>query len=171
VEINSETIAAAPELRRHFSSDEQVREFSARMISESRNAMRHIYAMKRLLGQFSPEELRTLSTEAKNKWIALIRSHARDYQNEVAALRREIQPIFAASSLGSGASGPEILDDASLARAVEQLFSLASANDVVIRSAFTTSSESSATSAISSPQFWRSLTRAEGLAGKIANHP
>ncbi len=171
VEINSEVIAAAPELRRHFSSDEQVREFSARMVSQSRNAMRHVYAMKRLIGQFSPEELRTLSPEAKNKWLALIRSHARDYQNEVSGLRRELQPIFTSFSPGSGASGPEITDDASLARAVEQLFSLALANDGVIRSAFATSSESSATSAINSPQFWRSLTAAEGLAGKIANHP
>ena len=132
--------------------------------------MRHVYAMKRLIGQFSPEELRTLSPEAKSKWVALIRSHARDYQNEVVALRRQLQPIFAGSSAGPGASVPEITDDASLARAVEQLFSLASANDGVIRSAFATSSESSATSAISSPQFWRSLTSAEGLAGKIANH-
>jgi hypothetical protein len=171
VEINSEVIAAAPELRRHFSSDEQAREFSARMVSQSRNAMRHVYAMKRLIGQFSPEELRTLSPEANNKWLALIRSHARDYQNDVETLRRELQPIFSPSWPGPGASGPEITDDASLARAVEQLFSLASANDGVIRSAFVTSSESAATSAISSPQFWRSLTSAERLAGKIANHP
>jgi hypothetical protein len=171
VEINSEVIAAAPELRRHFSSDEQVREFSARMVSQSRSAMRHVYAMKRLMAQFSPEELRTLSPEAKPKWVALIRSHARDYQNEVTALRRELSPIFSPSSAGALASGPEITDDASLARAVEQLFDLASANDGVIRSAFTTSSESSATSAISSPQFWQSLTSAEGLARRIANHP
>src|SRR5258708_29325036 len=138
VEINSDVIAAAPELRRHFSSDEQLREFSARMVSQSRNAIRHAYAMKRLIVQFSPEELRTLSPEAKNKWVALISSHARDYQNDIAAIRRELQPIFAASSAGAAASGVEITDDASLARAVEQLFSLASANDGVIRSAFTT---------------------------------
>ena len=60
-------IAAAPELRRQFTSDEQVREFSARMISESRNAMRHAYAMKRLIGQFSPEELRSLSPEERKE--------------------------------------------------------------------------------------------------------
>src|SRR5204862_4596630 len=100
-------------------------------------------------------------------WVALIRSHARDYQNDVETLRRELQPIFAASSPGAGASGPEITDDASLARAVEQLFSLASANDGVIRSAFATSSESSATSAISSPQFWQSMKNAESLAARI----
>ena len=168
VEINSDVIAAAPELRRHFSTDEQLREFSARMVSQSRNAMRHVYAMKRLIGQFSPEELRTLSPEAKNKWVTLIRSHARDYQNDVETLRRELQPIFSPSSPGPGASSPEITDDASLARAVEQLFSLASANDGVIRSAFATSSESSATSAISSPQFWQSMKSAESLAAKIS---
>ena len=94
-----------------------------------------------------------------------------EHSDEVAAIRRELQPIFSSPSAGAAASGVEITDDASLARAVEQLFSLASANDGVIRSAFATSSESSATSAISSPQFWRSLTSAEGLAGKIASHP
>src|SRR5207244_7210612 len=42
VEINSEAIAAAPELSRHFSRAEQVRECSARMISQSRYAIRHV---------------------------------------------------------------------------------------------------------------------------------
>jgi hypothetical protein len=168
IEINSEAIAAAPELRRHFANDEELRQFSARMISQSRSAMRHAYAMKRLMSQFSTDERKTLSPEARTKWIALIRSHARDYENEIAALRRELQPIFGGASLGSGASGAEIKDDASLAHAVDQLFSLASANDAVIRSAFSASSETSATSAINSPQFWRSLNSAEGLAATVS---
>jgi hypothetical protein len=167
VEINSETIAVAPDLRRHFASDEEMRQFASRMISQSRSAMRHAYAMKRLIGQFSAQELRTLSPEAKNKWLALVHSHASEYQNEIAALRRELQPVFSPSSSGSGASGIEIKDDASLALAVEQLFSFASANDGVIRSAFSTSSQSSATSAISSAQFWQSMINAESLAASV----
>ena len=167
VEIESETIAAGPELRRHFSSDDQVREFASRLVTQSRSAMRHVYAMKRLLGQFSLAELRTLTPEAKNKWVALIRAHARDYQNDVETLRRELQPIFAASSPGPGASGPEITDDASLVRAVEQLFSLAAANDEVIRSAFATSSATATTSAIGAAQFWQSMKSAESLAARI----
>ncbi len=167
VEINSETIAAAPELRRHFASDEQMREFAVRMISQSRSATRHVYAMKRLLGQFSNDELRTLSADAKSKWLMLIRLHAREYQNDVAAIRRELQPIFGGASSGVGTNAGEIKDDASLAHAVEQLFTLASANDGVIRSAFATTSGSSATSAIGSPQFWQSLNSAESLAGRI----
>jgi hypothetical protein len=168
VEINSETIAAAPELRRHFSSDEELRKFSVRMVSQSRSAMRHVYAMKRLLGQFSNEELRTLSPDSRSKWLTLIGSHAREYQNDVAAMRRELQPIFGGASPGVGSAGGEIKDDGSLARAVEQLFSMASANDGVIRSAFATTSGSSATSAISSPQFWNSLNSAEALAERIS---
>jgi anti-sigma factor RsiW len=170
VEINSEAIAAAPELRRHFSSDEEIRQFAARIVSQSRSAMRHVYAMKRLLGQFSPEELRTLTPEAKGKWLALIRSHARAYQSDAEGLRRELQPIFFPSAGGTAPGrGPEITDDSSLAQAVNQLFELASANDGVIRAAFATTSETVATSAISSPQFSQSLSNAEGLAARIGN--
>lgn len=168
VEINNETIAAAAQLRGHFASDQQMREFAARMISQSRGAMRHAYALKRLMAQFSREELRLLSPEAKGKWLGLIRSHAREYQNDVTVLRRELQPIFSPSSSGSVSSAIDIKDEASLASVVEELFNLASANDGVIRSAFATSSESSATSAISSPQFWRSLSNAESLAARLA---
>lgn len=171
VEIESETIAAAPELRRHFSSDEQVREFAARMVSQSRSAMRHVYAMKRLLGQFSPEELRTLSPEAKNKWLALIRSHARAYQNEAEGIRGELRPIFFPSAGGAGVppgANTAITDDASTIRAVEQLFNVASANDGVIRAAFVASSGNATTSAIGSAQFWQSMKSAESLAAKIS---
>ncbi len=170
VEINSEAIAAAPELRRHFSSDEDVRQFAARMVSQSRNAMGHVYAMKRLFGQFSPEEVSALTPDAKSKWIELIRSHARAYQSDAEGLRRELHPIFFPSAGGTAPErGPGISDDSSLAQAVNQLFTVASANDGVIRSAFATTSENAASSAISSPQFSQSLRSAEGLAARIAN--
>ena len=168
VEINSEAAPAAPELRRHFQSDEQMRQFAARMVSRSRNALRHVYALKRMLGQFSAEELRTLSPDARNKWLGLIRSHARAYRIEAEALRGELQPIFFPSASGSVGPGPDITDEASLVRAVEQLFSVALANDGVIRSAFATSSESFSASAINSARFWQSLKQSEALAAGIS---
>jgi hypothetical protein len=84
-------------------------------------------------------------------------------------LRRELQPIFAPDGAeDEGGSNGTIADDASLVRTADQLFILASANDGFIRAAFATSSETSGTSAISSPQFWRSLEAVEVLAEKIA---
>ncbi len=169
VEINSDVIAAAPELRRHFANDDEVRGFAAREMALSRSARRHVYAIKRLLGQLSPEDVGALTPEAKRKWVGLIRSHALSYKNELAILRRELQPIFAPDGAGGeeGNNGT-IADDASLVRAADQLFVLASANDGVIRAAFATSSETSGTSAISSPQFWGTLKAAEDVAERIA---
>jgi hypothetical protein len=84
IEINSDAIAAAPELRGHFSSDEQMREFAARMVRQSRSAISHVYALKRLMSQFTPDSLRALTPEAKSKWLELVRAHARAYQAELA---------------------------------------------------------------------------------------
>ena len=165
VEINSEAIAAAPELRRHFQSDEQVREFAARMVNQSNRAMRHVYAMKRLLGQFSTEELRAMSPDAKNKWLSLIRSHASAYRTEAAGIRSDLQPIYPNAS-GVAESAGEISDDVSLIRAVNRLFDLASGNDSAIRSSFAMSSASKVSS-VGSQQFWQSMKSAEALAARI----
>ena len=130
--------------------------------------MSHVGAIKRLLRQFSPDELRSLTPEAKSKWLALVRSHALAYQSQSQMIRGELRPIFFPSaSEGSTESVAEIHDDASLVRAADRLFEFASTNDSVIRSAFSVSS-GAASSAISSPQFWRSLNSAEALAARVA---
>lgn len=173
VEVASNTIAAEPELRRFFASegeriDGAVRGFAARMVSASRRSMSHVWAMKRLLKQFSLEEQRTLSPDARSKWLNLIRSHARAYRQESAALRREIQPIFFPEAApGSGQTREVINDDAELIRAIERLFNLASANDTVIRSAFTASTGSETMTSIKTTQFYQSLQNAEALAERI----
>jgi hypothetical protein len=168
VEIASDTIAAQGELRSYFNSDEQASQFAARAVGRSRQAMSHIYALKHLLGQFTPEQLSTLSSEARNKWLALIRSHARAYQSESETLRRELQPIFFPSAPGGAAQGgPEISDTAGPLRAIEQLVEVASANDRVIRSAFATSTDNVTTTAIKTAQFWQSMKNAESLASRI----
>jgi hypothetical protein len=172
VEINNEALPVASELRRHFSNDEEMRRFAARIVSDSRSAMRHVYAMKRLVGQFSLEQLRALTPEAKSKWRSLISSHARAYQGETQSLRQQLQPMFPASG-GSAVTGSpgvslaSVDDDALLISAVDRLFALASSNDAIIWSAFATSSETASASAISSAQFWQSMKSAESLAASI----
>ena len=167
VAINREAIAAAPELRRHFQNDDQVREFAARMVSQSNSAMRHVYAMKRLAGQFSLEELRTMTPDAKNKWLALIRSHAGAYRKEAASIQGELRSIYPGAS-GTAGDTIEMTDDASLVRAVNRLFELAANNDSAIRSSFAMSSANK-TASVSSPHFWQSMKSAQALAAAISN--
>ncbi|HXG64160.1 MAG TPA: zf-HC2 domain-containing protein [Blastocatellia bacterium] len=177
VQIIGGTIAAESELRRHFLEkglagervDEEVRQFSRRALRHSERAMFHAAAMKRLAGRFSPEELRALSAETRGRWLGLIREHARAVQRETGALRQELQPVFGASPPSEGAQREiEVADIASLVRAVEDLFNLSSANDRVVRSAFTLSTEPARVSALMTPQFWESLKRTEKLASRIA---
>jgi anti-sigma factor RsiW len=168
VEINSNAIPAAGELRSYFKSDHEARQFAARMVAKSQSAMRHLYALRRLSMQFSPTELRALAPEARQKWLALIRSHARSYLQEIGGLRHELQPVFSVSAPPAVTdSGPAINDPAELVHAVERLFELGSVSDRVILSAFTASSEASKVTAIKSTTFWRSLNGAEALALRI----
>jgi len=168
VEIDSGAVAAEGELRSYFKSDEGARQFAARMVSRSQHAMRRLYALKRLSNQFSAEELRAFTPEARAKWLALIRTHARAYLQEASGLRQELQLVFSASAQSAGAQGgPAITDPIDVVHAVEQLFKLGSANDRVILSAFTTSSEGVKVTTIKTGAFWQSLSAAEALAARI----
>ena len=166
VEAAKDVMPAGPELRRYFGDEEQMRRFASRMINRSHEAMRHAGALKRLLNQFSPQDLRELDPEARAKWLALVRSHANAFQAETAALRQELQPIFFASA-PSGASqrSAAITSDEELARAVARLFDLGSANDEIVRAAF--SSSASGSGATISSQFWGLLKSTESLAAAI----
>lgn len=168
VEINNDSIAAAPELRSYFANDEQVRQFAAQMVNRSRQMMRHAYALKRLNGQFSAEELHTFSPEARARWLNLIRMHARSLQRETVGLRQELQPVFfPVAPTVEAEPDPALTDTSALTRAIERLFALASANDRVIRSAFAASPEAALTTGIKTRQFWQSLAHTEALALRI----
>jgi len=171
-QISGNTMAAEPELRAYFEgrsrdTDEAVRQYAARMVSLSNRGMDHLWAMKRLLSQFSPEEMRALTPEARAKWLSLIRAHARSYQQSNETLRRELQPVFFPAKSPALSNESAITDTNELARAIEQLFESGSANDRVIRSAFTSSTSGARTTVIKAPQFWQSLKNAEGLAARI----
>jgi len=176
VEIAGNTMAAEAELRAYFArgggdTDAAIRRFAARMVGLSNQAMDHLWAMKRLLNQFSPEESRALTLEARAKWLGLIRAHARSYQQSTQLLRRELQPVFFPSQSASAVSadGAAIADKNELNRAVEELFQLGSSNDRVIRSAFTASTSGVMTTVIKAPQFWQSLKNAEALAARVSS--
>jgi hypothetical protein len=174
VEIQSTGIAAEPELRTYFerrgaNPDTAVRQFATGIVGQSRQAMQHLGAMKRLVSQFSPEQLRTLTPDARAKWLSLLQWHARAYQQQSAALRRDLGPVFFRGAGEDLPATPAIGSDEELRQAVQQLFAAGAANDQVIRSAFTVTSESARFTAMNTPQFWQAMKQAEALAARIAN--
>lgn len=172
VEVESNTFPAEADLRAYFhrqgkDSDESVRQFAARITSRSSQAMNYLWAMKRLKGQFSPAQLQKLTPEARSKWLNVIRLHARSYQNEIATLKRELQPVFGVSA-GTG-DGASINSDAELLQTVDRLFEAGSGGNQIVRQEFTTSSQAS-TNALKTHQFWRMLNLAEALAAAISQN-
>src|SRR5207248_1958014 len=136
VEVEANTFPAEADLRAHFNgSDQAVRQFAARMTSRSSVAMNYLWAMKRLKGQFTAADLQKLTPEAHGKWLNVIRSHARSYQSEIAALKKELQPVFGMSA-GAG-DGVSINSDAELMRSVDRLFEAGSGGNQIVRQAFT----------------------------------
>jgi hypothetical protein len=114
--------------------------------------------------------MRSISPDAREKWLKMARQHAAAFERELAVLRQETQPIFLLAQPSSAISDElEITSDAELTRAIERLHKLALENNEAIREAFTISSQSSST-AIKSSQFWRSLTSAERLAASIKRY-
>ena len=175
LESANSKIPADADLRRYFAAkglsgaqlDQSVNQFAARMLDRSFQALRHAGALERLAQRFSLEQLRTLDPEARNKWLGLLRAHAQAVERELGNLRRDLGPFTSSGSPGSEES-VRIDNDQDFQEAVHRLFELCSASDQAVRSAFTISESSSNASAIKSTQFFRSLSEAEALAGRIS---
>jgi DNA-directed RNA polymerase specialized sigma24 family protein len=175
---SSNTIAVDQELRQYFArrnvpeaqTEEAIRQFGDRTLRRSLQVLMHAAAMKALAQRFSPEELRTLDSDAKAKWLLLIRRHAQALQEESAVLRREVAPVFPVVVAQNSNETAEIQSDVDLARAAQRLFGICSENDRAIRLAFSISPESSSDYAIKGAQFWRSLQNAEALAARVSQY-
>jgi DNA-directed RNA polymerase specialized sigma24 family protein len=175
---SAKALAIDTDLRRFLSQrgmsgeqlDREVMRFANRTLGRSRSALFRALALKRLAQRFSPEELRTLTPDARTKWLALLREHARAFRTETASLRQELQAIFNggfnAGSTGR-ASPAAITNDEGLIKAAAELASLAQQYDEAIQSAFTLSTGTDGVSTVRSPQFWRWLSNAESLAVQI----
>ena len=173
VEIQSTGIAAEPELRAYFerrnsNPDAAVRQFAAGMVRKSGGAMQHLGAMRRLINQFSAEQLSNLTPEARANWLGLVRSHARVFQQQSAAMRRDLKPVFFSDASDDLPGASAIGNDEELKRAVQELFAAGVANDQVIRSAFTVTNQGARFTAIGTPQFWQAMKKAEALAAAIS---
>lgn len=175
-EETNDTVAVDKELRAYFSKREQagsveqaIQSYSSRVVNRAYRALFHAIELKRLSDRFANVDMRTVAPDARAKWLTMLREHATAFARENAALREEIQSIFFAGTVLQGNEEASIQSDADLARAVERLHKLALSNNEAIRSAFTISSQSSA-SAFKSAAFWQSLQRAENLADRISRY-
>jgi DNA-directed RNA polymerase specialized sigma24 family protein len=163
-----------PDLRQWFvrqglteaQAEAKATQLADQMVSQSGSALQHAWALKRLAERWSPNELRSLDTEARLKWLAMIGSHARAIQRQAAALRQGLQPIFGASPSGTEPSF-QIGSDSDLVLQMERLFVLCLSNDEVVRAALTVSPEAAKGAAVKSQRFWQSLREAELLANRI----
>lgn len=170
VEVTSGRVPADSQLRSYFAVrladsnavDEEIKRFANRAMEHSRNALLQAAALKRLVSRFSSDEIRELTPEARDKWLAMIAQHTRAYRHEVQALQSELKPIFQSSS----PSMPPLGADASLTQLADRLVQLSYANDESVRSAFTVSAEENKL-VLNSAKFWRSLAEAETLAAAV----
>jgi len=171
VEVANGRVPADSQLRSYFASrlgeskavDEESKRFANRAMNHSRNALLQAAALKRLVTRFSSEEIRELTPEARNKWLAMIDQHARAYRREVQTLQSELKPIFQQSS---PSTQPKMRTDESLIQLADRLVQLSYANDESVRSAFTVSADENGM-VLNSTKFWYSLAEAEALAEAI----
>jgi len=138
-------------------------------VKRAYEALFHAIELKRLVSRFANVDMQSVAPGAREKWIGMLHEHAAAFEKETAALRQEIQPVFFPGASAPGIDGGVINNDADLARAVERLHKFALLNNDAVRSAFTTSSQSSAV-AIKSAAFWQTLYKAEELAHKIQHY-
>lgn len=175
-EETANVVAAEDELRAYFEkrasagpADEAIRKYSSRVVRRAYDALFHAIELKRLSNRFANVDMQTVAPGAREKWLDMLHEHATAFARETAALRQEIQPVLFPGASAPGSEGGVISSDADLARAIERLHKLALSNNEAVRSAFTTSSQSSAV-AVKSAAFWQALFRAEDLAKKIQNY-
>jgi hypothetical protein len=174
-QATANTVAVDGELREYFSQrgqaddlDEAVRSFSSRTVNRAYRAVFHAISLRRVVDRFAKVDMRTVTPDARAKWLAMVREHAGAYAREMAILRGELRPIFFAGASSGAVDEIAITTDADLAVAVEKLHKLALANNEAVQTAFTISVRSSAVALKSS--FWSFSASAERLAQRIERY-
>lgn len=173
IESQGNSIAAENDLREYFAgrggdTEANIRTFSASIVGNSRQATQHLWAMKKLIGQFTSAQESKLTPEARAKLLGLIRNHAATFREQSSVLRRQLKPVFfAGADDGSVKAGGTINNNEDLKRLINQLIETGTANDGIVRSAFTASGSGIKITVAKSPQFWQSLKTAEALAARL----
>ncbi len=174
-DATANTVAVDGELREYFSRrgqaddlDEAVRSFSSRTVNRAYRALFHAISLQRVVNRFANVDMRTVTPDARAKWMAMVREHASAYARETAVLRDELSPIFFAGAASGVVDENAITNDRDLALAVEKLHKLALTNNEAVRTAFTISTRTSSSALKSS--FWTLSASAERLAQRIERY-
>ncbi|HLA09665.1 MAG TPA: RNA polymerase sigma factor [Pyrinomonadaceae bacterium] len=169
-ELREYLVRTQPALAKNGEVDEAVHKFSSELVNSAYRALFHAIELRGLKNRFSDNELRTVSPDARVKWLEMITRHAAAFESEVATVRRKIGPLlFAGATPSMSTENVSIRSDAELGRAIERLWKLAFATNGAIRDAFTISPQSSGV-AVKSLPFWQSLIESGAVAAAIKQY-
>ena len=170
-QIEGVSFPAEAQVREYFArqgkGDDAAREYAARTVNNSAQAMRFLYALKRLKNQMKAEDFGRLAPDARAKLLGLVKSYARSYESEVSVLRRELQPVFGGG--GGGGNAVTINSDADLFAAIERLFDAGAASNQAVSNALATGRGKTGGNSLQSAEFWRNLASAEAIAERLQN--
>ena len=162
--------SGTPPRGRNDQLDEAVSSFSSQTVNRAYRALFHAFELRQVVDRFSNVDMRSVSPDARAKWLKMVHIHGAAFGRECAALRNEVQPVFFEKDpFREIGEKRQIGSDAELTREAERLHKLALSNIDGIRAAFMISSQSSSVS-IKSLQFWRALFDAQSLAARIARY-
>ena len=174
VQIAKAALPIEPELRRYFADrrlsseqlDQEITKFASRIMRRSLQTRLYARTLKQTVNRFSPDDLRALNPESRQKLMALIHEQATNLHRELSALRNDLQAVVPGG--GPAVEQMEISSDADLLRAINRLGELVFQSDEAVRASFSLSSEGSGAALVKDASFWRSLKSAEALARKLS---
>jgi RNA polymerase sigma factor (sigma-70 family) len=177
-EPGDDHVPADTELRRYLRArggdgeqlEADVLSFSVRASTHSRNALQHAWALKRLVGRFSAQEMDSLDMASKLKWLSMMREHADAVRREAAALRRQLQPVFPPDRAVPPGGSPGAPAAEGVAGGAARLLEMCSTVDAMTGAAFTVSAGPSAPAEVRSARYWRALLGAEMLAEQLRRY-
>ncbi len=157
------------------------------IVDTSYRALRHTWALRRLVEAFTVAEASTMSAPAAAAWHDLIATHVQDYRRELRELRRLLTTVVpsqptTATSAPSGspalsastalpvptAHDASAQDVAALQASLRRLLAVASDVDEAVQRSFRSSRSDDETSAsVKTPAFWQTLAEAQNLANAI----
>jgi hypothetical protein len=113
-EVTQPGFAADARIRSYFQArglsgerlDTGVAQFSRDALQHAQRALQHAYALDRLGGSLSTEELRSINLTVQMEWTEMANSHAADLENELRSLQGQLAEISPAGE-ESGFANPE----------------------------------------------------------------
>jgi hypothetical protein len=149
-------------------TEEEVERFTDKVSLHSQSARSHALALKQIAERFSPDDLRSMTSEQHRQWRGMLQSHASAVLKETRLMRENLEPIFRANAEDKRSLVSNFRSDADLVYAAAKLSDLATSNDSAVWHSFAASTQASNVTLVCLPEFWESLLDAEILAEEIS---